>query len=107
MLLRAEHWECATYSLSSRLPHTAYDQSYRGKRNEVMSGPIPTRPLMLSVAVVALIAAHGAVLSCVSSHTGATAAVLSGAIVLMVVKHLGLLGPLYALLRRHLRRNSR
>ena len=106
MLLRAEHLESATYSLCSRLPRTAYDQSYRGKQNEVMKGPIPTRPLLLSVTVVVLIAAHGAILSYVWSHTGATAAVLSGAIVLMVVKHLGLLGSLYALLRRHFRRNS-
>jgi hypothetical protein len=68
-----------------------------------MKAPSRMRILILSVAVVVLIAAHGAVLTFVSSHTGATTAVLSGAIVLVVIKHLGLLGPLYALFRRHFR----
>jgi hypothetical protein len=34
------------------------------------------------------------------SHVTLSAAVLSGAIILLVIKHVGLLGPLYALFRR-------
>jgi hypothetical protein len=36
----------------------------------------------------------------VSRHVMLSAAVLSGAIILLVIKHVGLLGPLSALLRR-------
>ncbi len=55
---------------------------------------------MLAVLVTALLAGHGAILYYVSSHVMLSAAVLSGAIILLVIKHLGLLGPLYALWRR-------
>ena len=60
------------------------------------------RVWMLPLLVVALIAGH-AILYYVVSHKVLSAAVASGVIVLVVVKHLGLLGPLYALLRRRSR----
>jgi hypothetical protein len=59
--------------------------------------------LVLSAGVVALIASHGIILYYVSSHTALSAAVLSGVTILVVIKHLGLLGPLYALFRRRSR----
>jgi len=62
-----------------------------------------TRTLMLSVGVVVLIAGHGIILSYVLSHTALSATVVSGVIILVVIKHLRLLavwlGPLYALFR--------
>ena len=59
-----------------------------------------TRTWMLLVGVVGLIAGHVYVLS----HMGLSAAVVSGTIILVVIKHLGLLGPLYALFQRRSRR---
>ena len=59
------------------------------------------------VGVVVLIAGHGIILYYVSSHTALSAAIVSGVIVLVVVKHLGLLGPLYALFRHRSRSNAR
>jgi membrane protein YdbS with pleckstrin-like domain len=49
---------------------------------------------------VVLIAGHGIILYYVSSHTALSVAVVSGVLVLVVVKHLGLLGQLSALFRR-------
>ena len=63
-----------------------------------------TRALVLSVG---LIAGHGIILYYVSSYTTLSAAAVSGAITLVVIKHLGLLSPLYALFRRRFRFNSR
>ena len=48
---------------------------------------------MLVVGVAVLIAGHGIILYYVSSHLALSAAVVSGVIVLVVIKHLGLLGP--------------
>jgi hypothetical protein len=66
-----------------------------------------TRPLRLSVGVVVLIASHAIILSYVLPHTALSATVVSGVIILVVIKHLGLLavwlGPLYALFRRRSR----
>ncbi|HVG45734.1 MAG TPA: hypothetical protein VM890_13430 [Longimicrobium sp.] len=50
--------------------------------------------------VVAVLLAADFVLYQVSSHLKLTAAVLAAAVVLVVVEHVGLLGPLYALFRR-------
>jgi hypothetical protein len=50
--------------------------------------------------VVALIAGHGTILLYAWSHTAMSAAVVSGVMILVAIKHLGLLGPLYALFRR-------
>jgi hypothetical protein len=40
------------------------------------------------------------------SHKVLSASVVFGLIILIVIKHLGLLGPLYALLRRGFRRSG-
>jgi hypothetical protein len=58
--------------------------------------------IALTVAVV-LIAGHGVILYYVSSHMALSAAI-AGVIALVVVKHLGLFGSLYALVRKALRR---
>jgi len=58
------------------------------------------RVWMLPVLLIVLLAGHGVILSYVSSHVVLSTAVLSGAIILLVLKHVGLLGPLYALFRR-------
>jgi hypothetical protein len=70
-------------------------------------GQLLRRTWMIGVGVVALIAGHAIVLGYLSSHTAFPAAVVSGVIVLAVIKHLGLLGPLYALIRRRFRRSPR
>jgi hypothetical protein len=59
-----------------------------------------TRGWMVAVGVVMLILGHGAVLYYVSSHMALSAAAIAAVIVLVVIKHLGLLAPLYALFRR-------
>jgi hypothetical protein len=66
-----------------------------------------TRTVMLSVAVVVLIAGHGLILSYLLSYTGLSIAAVAGVIVLVVIKHLGLPGPLYEMFRRRSRSNSR
>ena len=63
-------------------------------------GRLLKRTLLLSAAVVVLIAGHGIVLYYVSTHAALSAGIVSGVIVLVVIKHLGLLGPLYAWLKR-------
>jgi membrane protein YdbS with pleckstrin-like domain len=59
--------------------------------------------LLVPVGVVVLVT-HSVVLYYVLSHTALSAAMVSGVIALIVIKHLGLLGPLYALFRRRPRR---
>jgi hypothetical protein len=67
-----------------------------------MKGP---RRLWLALAIaVVLIAGHGVFLYYISSHMAVSAAVIAGVILLVLVKHLGLLGPLYAMLRKRRRR---
>ena len=61
-------------------------------------------PWVLLAGVGILIVGHGIVLYYVSSHVAVSAAVVSGVIVLIVIKHLGLLGPLYGLVRRRAKR---
>ena len=58
------------------------------------------RGWMLTVGVIVLIAGHSVVLYYFSSHVALSAAVVSGVIILVVIKHLGLLGSAYALFRR-------
>ena len=60
---------------------------------------------MLPVLIVVLLAGHGVILFFASSHVMLSAAVLSATIILLVIKHVGLLGPVYALFRRHRSRN--
>jgi hypothetical protein len=62
-----------------------------------------SRPWMLPVAVVALIAGH-VILYYSLRHTILSAAVVSGVIILVAIKHLGFLSPLYALFRLRSRR---
>jgi len=58
------------------------------------------RVWLLSAGAIVLIAAHGVILYRFSSHAALTAAAVSGVIVLVAIKHLGLLGPTCALFRR-------
>lgn len=75
--------------------------SSQTKRNMKAHGRPRMRPWML-LALVGVIglAAHSVVLYYVLTHTALSAAVVSGVIVLIVLKHLGWLGPLHALFRR-------
>jgi len=68
--------------------------------------PLRARTWMLAVGVIVLIAGHGIILYYFASHVTLSAAVVSGAIILMVIKHLGALGSVYALFRRRTRRNA-
>ena len=58
---------------------------------------------MLAGGAVALIAAHATILRYVLPHAALSAVVVSGVIILVVIKHLGLLGSLFALFRRQSR----
>jgi len=62
-----------------------------------------TRTLVLSMGLAVLIAGHGIIFYYILRHRTLSAAVLSGVFLLVVIKHLGLLGPLYALFRRRSR----
>ena len=57
------------------------------------------RGVVFAVAVI-LIFAHGTIFYYVALHTTVSAALFAGVIVLVVVKHLGFLAPLYTLFRR-------
>jgi len=65
------------------------------------------RPWMLPVGVVAVIAVHVTILRYALQHPALSAAVVSGVIILIVIKYLGLLAlllrPLYAPFRRRSR----
>jgi hypothetical protein len=61
----------------------------------------------LLVGAIILIAGHGIVLYYFASHVALSAAIVSGVIILVVIKHLGLMGPVYALFRRYCRRRPR
>jgi hypothetical protein len=67
-------------------------------------GRLLMRTLLLSIAAAVIIAGHGFILYYVSSHMALSATAISGLIILLVIKHLGLLGPLYAVFKRHSRR---
>jgi uncharacterized membrane protein YhaH (DUF805 family) len=75
-------------------PNGAHDQPHRLPRK---------RSWMLLAGVVVLVAGHAVVLHYVKLHLGLSAAVVSGVIALVVIKHLGLLGPAYAVVRRRFR----
>lgn len=57
------------------------------------------------VLAIVLVAGHGVFLYA-AARLSLSAAVFSGAIILLVIKHAGLLGPLYAWLRRRERRGG-
>jgi hypothetical protein len=65
-----------------------------------------SRLRILPVLLVGLLAGHGVILYYVSSHVALSAAALSGAVILLVMKHVGLFGQLYALIRRRRSRNE-
>jgi len=54
--------------------------------------------LILLAAVGVFVAAHGAILYYLSSH--ATVSIAAAVMILIVIKHLGILGPLFAWFRR-------
>ncbi len=58
------------------------------------------RPWVLLVGAVALIAVHATILRYVLAHAILSAAAVSGVIIVVVIKHVGLLGSLVALFRR-------
>ena len=58
------------------------------------------RRVWILLLVVVVLAGHGVLLYYGWSHVTLSAAVLSGIIILLLIKHLGLLGPVYALFRR-------
>lgn len=61
------------------------------------------RPWMLAVGAVVFIAGHVIFFSHFR-HTGVSLALVAGLALVLIAKHLGLLGSLYAWLRRHSRR---
>jgi hypothetical protein len=62
---------------------------------------------LLLLAVAALVAAHGAVLEYIWAHAALSTTVASALIGLAVLKHLGLLLPAFAALRRLVRRDPK
>ena len=72
----------------------------------ILTGHNLTRGRVWIVAVLAvvLIAVHGSILYYASSHMALSAGIIAGTVVLIVIKHLGLLGPVLALFRRHRRK---
>jgi hypothetical protein len=58
------------------------------------------RPWMVFFGTVALIAAHVTILRHVLLHATLSAAVVSGLAILVLIKHLGLIGSLFAVVRR-------
>ena len=61
-----------------------------------------TRRWMVPIGVVVFIAGHAIFFNRLR-HAGVSLAVVSGLVLLAIAKHLGLFGPLYALLRRRSR----
>lgn len=62
------------------------------------------RSWILTAAIIGLVAVHGIVLQYVISHLRLSAAAVAGVMVVVTIKHVGLLGPAYAWLRRYFRR---
>lgn len=55
---------------------------------------------LVGVAAIVLIAAHGVILRYAFAHAVLSTGLMIGATGLILLKHLGLFGPLFALLRR-------
>ena len=60
---------------------------------------------MLAAGAAILISGHGLVLYYVSSHLALSSAIVAGVAALVAIKHLGLVGPLYAIWRKAWRRS--
>ena len=58
------------------------------------------RVWIVAVLAVVFIAVHGSILYYASSHMALSAGVVTGIVVLIIIKHLGFLGPAFALFRR-------
>ncbi|MDQ3672993.1 MAG: hypothetical protein M3365_01260 [Gemmatimonadota bacterium] len=61
------------------------------------------RPWVLAALVIALVAGHGLILRYVMPNVTLSGAVLSGVVLVLAIKLVGLLGTLYALVRRRSR----
>jgi hypothetical protein len=59
---------------------------------------------LIAVIALVLIAGHGFILYTASKHLALSAGLVGGVAVLIIVKHLGFLGPVFALFRRHPRK---
>ena len=64
------------------------------------------RHWILAVLALLLIAGHGFILYYASSHMALSAGIVAGVVLLVVIKHLGLLGSAFALLRQHRRKQQ-
>ncbi len=64
---------------------------------------ISAHPALLSGAIILLMAGHGAVVY-FFRHLALSTTLVSGIVLLVVIKHLGLVAPLCAYLRRRFRR---
>ena len=62
------------------------------------------RVWMAAGLAILLIAVHGSILYYASSHMALSAGIIAGTVVLIVIKHLGLLAPVFAFFRRHRRK---
>jgi hypothetical protein len=71
-----------------------------------LTGHSFTRGRLLIVAILALvlIAGHGLILYSASKHVQLSAGLAAGVVLLIGIKHLGLLGPAFALVRRRRRK---
>ena len=58
------------------------------------------RVWIVAVLAVLIVAAHGSVLYYASSHMALSAGIIAASVVLIAIKHLGLLGSVFALFRR-------
>ena len=63
-------------------------------------------PWTPAIVAVVLIAGHGLVLYVLKSHMTLSAGVIGGVVLLVMIRHLGLFGPAYAILRRRFRRKA-
>lgn len=73
----------------------------RGVDPAKLSSQFFGRPWMMLIIIIAVIAVHGLVLQYIWSHLAVPATVVGGLVALILIKHLGLLAPAYALLRRY------
>jgi len=87
------------------MPHAASDLSPFRQWMEVMTGHnrTPTSRSLLLVLAVVLIFSHALVLRYALQHRSLSAAMAVGVVILVVMTHVGLLGRLYALLKRRFR----
>ena len=60
---------------------------------------------VLVFVVLSVIVGHGLVLYHLSSYAAASTAIVSGLVLIVIAKHLGLIGTLHAWWRRRLRRD--